>query len=333
MATPKNRSSRARKAGLAIAPIPLALALVHNALVPGSGSSDVLSDKTLTTQAVKCEGDIEDYTECHSQFPSGCSASGGYDFTLNIYKNQLKWPSNTVVKYFHSSDDYAALERKIPSELGKKNHGDFVKELSAAGEGKLHGLIGYLYDAKAEGKESSNCQLDPGDDNENVDFHIWIGFDSGVARKLWLKKHPEDMTDEEKADKSALRLTPEEKSEMKKSAAIVEMTPHYRGLFHPEWTIDELKAQIGAKVRVVGQLMVDNEHNVPSQNCGREDATEGCWRLSVWELHPVTEFQVCPDDSCKDTSGPWADLGASSSPTSAAEHVPQKSRKSTRRGA
>ena len=47
---------------------------------------------------------------------------------------------------------------------------------------------------------------------------------------------------------------------------MVEMTPQYRADFAPEWTIEALKKLLGKQVRVVGQLMADNEHNNTRDN-------------------------------------------------------------------
>jgi hypothetical protein len=299
-----------RGPAIAVAPIlPLALALIHSALI-GSGSKTVTAPKEeeLATTVVTCQEPIEGFEACHSQYPAGCSLGGAYDPYLNLLKNQTVF-SGTPVKFFTREDDYAVLEKKIPSELGKSNHTDVKDKLSSAGEGKLHGVVGYLYDAKAEDKESSNCELPRDKEEEDVDFHIWIGFDSEVAQTLLNKGS----------------ATPAEK----KTAAIVEMTPHTRAE-HPGWTTDALKAVKGRKVRVVGQLMVDNEHNVASQNCGHTPHTASCWRLSVWELHPVTSFQVCPEgkeNECSETAGPWVELGAK--PTNTAGGAPAKKGKKT----
>ena len=54
----------------------------------------------------------------------------------------------------------------------------------------------------------------------------------------------------------------------------------------------------GRQVRVVGQLTVDNEHNVPAQNCAMSSPDmQTCWRASAWEVHPVMSFSVCKSDS------------------------------------
>lgn len=99
---------------------------------------------------------------------------------------------------------------------------------------------------------------------------------------------------------------------MKQTSVIVEMTPHYRSLFQAaRWTLDALRAVRGRQVRVLGQLILDSEHNIPSQNCAiATTAPQGtaCWRATAWELHPVTRFEVCNQDACGPTSPHWKGL-------------------------
>jgi hypothetical protein len=290
--------------------VPLAIALIHGALISGPGSKPPANpnEEELVTTTVTCQEPIEGFEACHSQYPAGCSLGGAYDPYLNLLKNQTVFQGAQPAKYFSSENDFAALEKEIPADLGKSNHVDAKDALNKAGEGQLHGVIGYLYDAKAEDKESSNCELPRDTQEQDVDFHIWVGFDSATAQNL--------------RNKGA--VTPDEK----KKAAIVEMTPHTRAN-HPGWTTAALTAVKGRKVRVVGQLMVDNEHNVSSQNCGHNPHTAACWRLSVWELHPVTQFQVCmdaSDASCTETSTNWVDLGAEP-PKAGASTPPKKTTK------
>jgi hypothetical protein len=277
--------------------IPLAIALLHSALIPATTSVTTNTARTPSSGISEvlpavCQESIEDYQSCHSEYPTGCSASGKYDAFLNVFKNQIEWPQTQVQRWFTSLSDITDLEGQLPNGLGKSNHGDFTSELKALGEGKIHGVVGYLYAVKAEGKESSNCQLDPGTDDENVDFHIFIGFDSHLAGRL-----------------RNGNVTAADKRNIDPSSMIVEMTPHYRGRFHPEWTLKAVKDQIGQQVRVEGQLMVDNEHYIASQDCGRSDHTSGCWRGTVWELHPVTDFEVCASGNCTATSAGWTPIG------------------------
>lgn len=306
MAKTGNKPKRGKTALGIAAAAPLALALVHGAMKPSNTLVENPTAEELVTTSVKCEEPIEGFEACHSKYPAGCSDKGTYDPRLNELKDKPLGEDKNAVKFFTSTADYAALEKEIPSDLGKNNHADTTIQaaLAQAGEGQLHGVIGYLYDAKAEDKESSNCELPRDNNEEDVDFHIWIGF-----KPL-----------------SGKTVTPEEK----KSAAIVEMTPHTRPL-HPEgWTTGALKEVRGKKVRVVGQLMVDNEHNVKSQNCGLPDHTAQCWRLSVWELHPVTSFEVCTDSdekNCTATSGKWTELGKQGQDNAGAASTPDNKKR------
>ena len=70
------------------------------------------------------------------------------------------------------------------------------------------------------------------------------------------------------------------------------MTPQYRDSFAPEWTIEAVKAVLGKQVKVIGELMADNEHNVTKDNCGLAGHGASCWRASIWELHPVTSLTL-----------------------------------------
>ncbi len=250
--------------------------------------------------AAVCEG-VADFHDCHSRYETGCSTSGNYDAYLNFLKNQLISPAPaTISLQFLSQADFQKLDQATPPDLGgkKNNHADFKDQLAQVGEGKVLGLIGYLYDAIAEGSESSNCQLTSSDpEDSNGDYHIYIGFDPAVGAKL----------------RSKQPLTKEEDKALKQTGVIVEMTPHERFSFGSGvWTIEALKQAIGSQVRVTGQLLVDSEHNVKGQNCAL-GVTSSCWRASVWELHPVTGFQVCKDgtNTCAPGSSAWVELGHS----------------------
>jgi hypothetical protein len=283
---------------------PLALALlVGNAVLPGSHPKPATSNQVAEVKSVACGEDLEDYKACHTEYPTGCNTNGSYDAYLNLFKNQVNWDNPQPQAWLNSLQQFQDLEKKIPAGLSKNNHGDHLQELKNLGEGSIFGTVGYLYDIKTEGKESSNCQIEGGEDFGNVDFHIYIGFDPSLAAKLKSKT-----------------ATPQEKKQIDNTSVIVEMTPHYRGRFKPEWTAQAVKAAIGSRVRITGQLMVDNEHYVSSQDCGHANSTDSCWRATVWELHPVTDLQVCNTDSCPDqNSVGWVALGAPNSVETASD--------------
>jgi hypothetical protein len=273
--------------------LPLAIALIAGSVLPsGSGGTPSESAVKHGTAPVKCESDIEDFNACHSDYPTGCTKAGKYDADLNLLKNKLIRPTSDSAPPL-SQKDYEQLENGLPSDLNKNNRKQFATQLKKLGEGDIHELIGYLYYAKLSGSESSNCQLTG---EENVDYHIGIGFDDQLAAAL----------------RSSNRLTAGQRKDLTQTSVIVEMTPHYRGFFEPNWTIDEVKANVGKKVKVLGQLVVDTEHMDPSQDCAfSSNPPASCWRASVWELHPVTGFFVCgqSDQDCDDKSANWKELG------------------------
>ncbi|HEX4960540.1 MAG TPA: hypothetical protein VF173_06855 [Thermoanaerobaculia bacterium] len=277
---------------------PLAIALLaQTALLGGGGTTATPADHGPDTAAV-CGDEIPTYQECHSEYPTGCSKAANYDPFLNLLKNQLTAPTVAPLRLL-GRDDFGKLEQGLPPALTKSNHEVFKDDLAALGDGRVVGVVGYLYYAKKGGKESSNCQLENPDD---IDFHIGIGFDPALAAKLGSK------------DKKQ-KVTPEDHTVMNQTSVIVEMTPHWRAQFRPEWKIEALTLAIGHQVRVAGQLLVDNEHFAPHDDCAFPGAGSTCWRASVWELHPVTRFEVCNTSTpCTETSGGWVDLEDFASP-------------------
>jgi hypothetical protein len=321
--TPQNSHTFSRH----IAPFaPLALALLMNAVPPANKAGLVEMEAPTETTAAKCD-EVADFTDCHSRFPTGCSAAAGYDAYLNLLKNDVipPPPPTTQIKFL-SQTDYTNLDANIPSGLTRNNHEDFGDELKRMGEGQLFGLVGYLYYAIHSGSESSNCQLNgpPGDPQfSNVDYHIGIGFDPAVAAQLRGGATPEPVAATAKS-KSPRRSKSSGSgaSELQQTSVIVEMTPHTRFQFENNiWTLDNLKAAVGRKVKVMGQLLIDSEHNAPSQNCASAKTSKQkstCWRASVWELHPVVDFQVCATDSCDTPDSPdWVplDVAVATAPT------------------
>lgn len=302
MAGTKSRTGRTFTRHVApFAPLALALAIGH---LPGNRPSPspelTQMDIPDNITAVACEDNIADFQECHDNYPTGCSKAAKYDAYLNYLKNLTPSQPAGGVNFL----DLAAfdnLNSRTPDGLGQSNnHADFKQQLAGLGEGSQSGIIGYLYYFEATGAESSNCELTgPDKDGGNVDFHIGIGFDKALATQV-------NVNNPSKPPKA-----------LEKNSVIVEMTPHYRARFQDGiWTLANLKPALGHKVKVVGQLLVDSEHNKPADNCaikGTPAQQNHCWRYSIWELHPVTMFAYCADDSCTENSGNWISLGALSS--------------------
>jgi hypothetical protein len=278
------------------------------------GAKPGTAENVSNSAAVKCDAEIADFRDCHEKYPTGCTKNGSaYDPFLNELKNQVTWGAmNTASiqpkEVITTIDRLNQLELQIQKiGLEKGNHAAVSDKLKDIGEGSVFGVVGYLYAVEPEGAESSNCQLakDP-PDYQDVDYHIFIGFDPAVGKKL----------------QEGHAITSAEKHQ----SMVVEMTPHYREAFHTEWSVKALKDVIGQQVRVLGQLMVDNEHFVPGQDCGIDPSKEKCWRASVWELHPVVDFRVCDAGSCSATSvAGWTPIGESTKNASASEGTPAKS--------
>ena len=128
------------------------------------------------------------------------------------------------------------------------------------GEGHLVTVTGYLVgDPHPNTGESVNCNLTGADNN---DFHIPFA-DS-----------PEK--------------TPYE-------AIVIEAIPQGRPA---GWTLAKMKQIVKAKHRVMitGQLFYDSAHRVRTND--NPSLRNQPQRFSLWEIHPVTEFLVCPKARC-----------------------------------
>jgi hypothetical protein len=297
MNMPTQRSNTGSTFVRHVAPFaPVALALAMN-FAPSNKTSTATQTPPVvingvTIAAAQCEDNITDFQACHQDYPTGCSKAGGYDPYLNYLKNLT--PAAATGINFLDQSAFDTLNTNTPTDLGQgNNHATYKDQLSQMGEGTQFGLVGYLYYFESTGAESSNCELTG---VPNVDFHIGIGFDQTLTSQV-------NSTTPSKPPKA-----------LQQNSVIVEMTPHYRAQFDPDaWTLANLQPALGHKVRIVGQLLVDSEHNKPSDNCALANKTAKCWRYSIWELHPVTSFEYCADDSCTEASGNWIPIGGSSS--------------------
>jgi hypothetical protein len=277
-----------------LAPVALALAMnfVPSNKTPTPTQNGPIVIDGISIEAAQCADTVTDFQACHKDYPTGCSKAGGYDPYLNYLKNLT--PSAATGNSVLNQTAFDTLNTNTPAELGQSNnHATYKDQLSQMGEGKQFGLVGYLYYYESTGAESSNCELTG---VPNVDFHIGIGFDQTLASQV-------NATTPAKPPKA-----------LQQQSVIVEMTPHYRAQFEPDaWTLANLKPALGRKVRIVGQLLVDSEHNKPADNCALTNKTASCWRYSIWELHPVTSFEYCADNSCTEASGNWIPIGGGSS--------------------
>jgi hypothetical protein len=237
---------------------------------------------------------------CHQQFPTGCTDAKAvtYDPYLNFLKDQTPGAALASTAVLGQTD-FQSLEGKIPSGMTRKNHAHFASQLAPLGEGNIVTVFAYLFFVEDTGKgangkpsigETCNCKLQLPD---SYDFHIGLGFDKTLAAQIRKRKTPS---------------IPGQPSAMDKASVVAEMTPHTRGL---KWTLTRINSLQGQQIKVVGQLMIDNEHLNAKDDCGFPGAAASCWRSTVWEVHPVTQFYVCNLSSGCDASSPdsaWTSL-------------------------
>jgi hypothetical protein len=146
--------------------------------------------------------------------------------------------------------------------------------LAALGEGQLRMLEGYVLIARQEGKESVNCETTPPNVPASHDIHISIVADVSQV-------HGNEC-----------------------ESVVAEMSPHHR----PDaWNEANVQAvALGHKrVRVTGHLFFDSSHT-PCID-GKAEAGDP-HRSSLWEIHPIYKFEVCPGTGTTCASGGWMPL-------------------------
>jgi hypothetical protein len=260
----------------------------------------MLAQSATTVQTHTCTAAITNATNCHQTFAEGCTTSqqpNTYDPFLNFLKNQTITPAAAdaqIVRVLSSLQAFQTFDQaSIQLGIGRQRQRTFADDLATIGQGNIYAVIGYLYYAVPGGRgETCNCKLTPLADS---DFHLGIGFDATTAQGI-----------------RTGQITPRasDPDPLKQASVVAEMTPHYRTTFHPTWTLPGVQALAGKQVKVIGQLLIDNEHNDSSQNCAFIDADRNkCWRASAWEMHPITRFFVCNTTApCAENSANWVEL-------------------------
>jgi hypothetical protein len=145
------------------------------------------------------------------------------------------------------------------------------KPLQALGEGTEVILQGFVLIARQEGAEGVNCGANIANIPTNHDIHIAI-VDSASQQDEC-------------------------------SGVVVEMIPHHRPA---SWTAQNVMTISSKKlpVRVTGQLFFDSSHTP----CQKGTSVPGDpKRISLWEVHPIYEFDVCPQGDCSNGNG-WVTL-------------------------
>jgi hypothetical protein len=144
--------------------------------------------------------------------------------------------------------------------------------LVAMGEGRKVVLQGFVKLARQEGEESVNCGKTVPDQPQYHDIHI------SIVQSL---------------------------DDSECSGVVVEMVPHHRPSGWTAANVEEV-ANAHSAVRVTGQLMFDSSHTP----CINGVANQGDpARASLWEVHPIYQFDVCTQASCDSGTG-WVPLEA-----------------------
>ena len=272
-------------------------------VVPGSLFADRAHDLAIVASKQKgaagCDPSTLTTKTCHQQFLTGCTdaQSVSYDPYLNFLKNQIPGASLASTAVLGQTD-FQSKEGQIPAGLGKRNHAQLASQFASLGEGNIVTVFAYLYfaeDTRGSGNnpspgETCNCKLTL---VGSYDFHIGLGFDKSLAAQVRQKK---------------VKASLSQPSALEKTSVVAEMTPHTRGT---KWTLARVTSLLGQQVKVLGQLMADNEHFNKKDDCGFSGATAKCWRSTIWEIHPVTQFFVCNVSSGCDVSSPdsaWTSL-------------------------
>ena len=255
-----------------------------------------LASKAASQHPASCPKSGMTLQQCHDKFPDGCSASAkpSYDAYLDFLKDQDPGPTLPSTKDLTGAD-FPKLESQLPATLRATNHAKFAKQFANLGEGNIYTVIGYLYFAEDTSKgtstvpsnsETCNCKLTA---PNTFDYHLGLGFDSALAAK---------------ARSTHTKPGDADFSTLEKQSVVAEMTPYTR---HPKWTFSRVDALQGQQVKVVGQLMADNIHFNKNDDCHFSPPQSRCWRSTVWEIHPITQFYVCKASSGGTASSPASD--------------------------
>ena len=215
----------------------------------------------------------------------GCAKEGSWEAEANVMKRTR--PEGGKAAVLLTFDDLKSLQQQADEKVGQgpydlTPHGyqkltDLKVSTGSVSEGDRVRIVAYI--AKGQdglhvnkSGESVNCNLKKTYDN---DFHIPVVATSGDTEFKGI---------------------------------VVEMVPQARP---GAWTIDALKdiQTKGTQVLVEGGLSYDKVHYISDDpDHPFKDEPE---RMSLWEIHPITDFLVCRRDHCDpNRQNDWISLEA-----------------------
>ena len=212
--------------------------------------------------------------------PSGSETEAGSDgWVRNLAKRWMALdtaPVDLTVADFSrlqkNTDKNAAKQKRSRSQLTLANIDAGAAVVSEGDRVSLSGFLNRVDDGAVV--ESVNCGVSKARTKDGRDIHINIG--------------PEPNGDEF-------------------AGVVVEMIPQ---LPVEDWPVKVAHAsakaalkrvmKAGLRVLAVGSLTYDNEHLVNAQKAHRKGGQPK--RLSLWEVHPVLDFYVCPAGVCDPTT-------------------------------
>lgn len=212
---------------------------------------------------------------------SGSSAPQSADGLQNIQKNNfcpLGTPTAITLTTLNALQAKATAEEHTngfkPGEPPPVR--TFLKSL---GEGDLVTFEGYVFEARQECKESVNCDTQSPNLDGFHDIHI-------------------SLVDHVPTSKPGTRAADAEEC----GSFVAEMIPHHRPA---EWNACNVNSVATQKlrVRVTGQRMFDGSHLTCNGITPNGDNPK---RSTLWEIHPIYGFEVCPSGDCP--TGGWVPL-------------------------
>jgi hypothetical protein len=166
--------------------------------------------------------------------------------------------------------------------------------LTALGEGDLVTFEGFVFEARQECKETVNCGTQSPNQDSFHDIHI-------------------SLLDHSPTSKGG-SIAAQDAEEC--GSFVAEMIPHHRP---PEWTACNVNdvASGHLRVRITGQRMFDGSHLTCN---GQVPNGSNPKRTTLWEIHPIYQFDVCPSGDCK--TGGWVPLAKFAAGKTACQNKP-----------